>query len=160
MLSRQCEDYMAKNNGGEKINALFNDLNTARSYEVSQEVERQIKSNIIVLSCIDTNASEDGWIRAQDIRELGYDCLVGKNTSRNIAYLLLPDISLSVQKKIIPLFNDRLNALRKRYQSLFLTNFRDNDRKRVSFEFCYRLIAHCHKQISQQENEICITLLD
>ena len=36
---------------------------------------------------------------------------------------------------------------RKKYNSLFLTNFRDNDRKRISFDFCYKLITFCYESI-------------
>jgi hypothetical protein len=144
---RLTEDHMAKNSGNRKVSALFNDKNTTKNYTVSSRFKKVIQGNIIVLNCIDTNGSKDGWINAQDIRELNYDCLVGKNTSRNIAYVLLTDVSLKDQEKIITTFNQRFNSLRRKYNSLFLTNFRDNDRKRVSFEFCYKLIAYCYEQV-------------
>jgi len=51
------------------------------------------------------------------------------------------------RKKIIIIFNKKLTYLRKKYNSLFLTNFRDNDRKRISFEFCYKLISYCYQEI-------------
>lgn len=144
---RLTEDYVAKHPGNLKVSAFFNDKNTIEIYRVSPSLKKTLENNILLLNCIDTNASEDAWINLEDVRDLGQTCLVGKNTSRNIAYILLPDVSLSDQKKIIPMFNRHLNALRKKYNSLFLTNFRDNDRKRVSFEFCYKLISYCYHQL-------------
>lgn len=144
---RLTEEHMIKHEGSRAIKAFFNDTKTEKEYSITPSFRDTLKNNIILLYCIDTNASESGWIKAEDIRTLGKDCLVGKNTSRNIAYVMLPNCPLEMQEKIIPLFNKTLNALRKKYNSLFLTNFRDNDRKRVSFEFCYKLISYCYEQV-------------
>jgi hypothetical protein len=97
----------------------------------------------VKINCIDTNGSQDSWIKAEDVRALKQDGLVGKTSSRNIAFIIINNISIKDQEMAIVKFNDKLNSLRKKYRSLFLTNFRDNDRKRVSFEFCYKLITHC-----------------
>lgn len=144
---RLTEDHIKKNSGDKEIHCFFNDKNTIQDYLVSSGFQKKIRSNILLLNCIDTNASESGWISLEDVRALGTQCLVGKNTSRNIAYIILPEVSLDDQKKIIPMFNDYLNSLRRKYNSLFLTNFRDNDRKRISFDFCYKLISYCYQQI-------------
>lgn len=148
-ISRLTEEIMFKHKDQDRIiNAFFNDKKTNKQYHVTRRFKTIIRKNIILLNCIDTNSNEDSWIKAEDIRTLGKECLVGKNSSRNIAYTLLPNnISISDQEKIIDLFNKKLNALRRKYNSLFLTNFRDNDRKRVSFDFCYKLISHCVEEI-------------
>lgn len=147
---RLIESHMTKNEGSRKIKAFFNDTKTVVEYSVTPSFRNSIKNNIILLNCIDTNGTEKGWIKAEDIRSYKQDCLVGKTTSRNIAYVLIPNCSIEIQEKIIPLFNSTLNSLRKKYNSLFLTNFRDNDRKRVSFDFCYKLITYCFNQISNE----------
>ena len=141
------DNYINKNTGNLKVNAFFNDKKTDREFSVSNNLYNEIKNNIILINCIDTNANQNGWIKAEDIRSLNKDCLVGKITSRNIFYILIKDCPVDIQEKIIKLFNKTLNDLRIKYNSLFLTNFRDNDRKRVSFEFCYKLISYCYKQI-------------
>ncbi len=146
---RLTEAHMEKNAGNTSVKGFFNNTDVEREYLVTSAFRKKIKSNIVLLNCIDTNCSEQGWIKAEDVRSFKKDCLVGKNTSRNIAYVLLPDCPLDVQEKIIPLFNDTLNSLRKEYNSLFLTNFRDNDRKRISFDFCYKLIAYCHDELTK-----------
>ena len=141
------DNHINKNTGNLKINAFFNDKKTNREFFVSSQLCNEIKNNIILINCIDTNASQNGWIKAEDVRIYNKDCLVGKITSRNMLYILIKDCSIDMQEKIIKLFNETLNDLRQKYSSLFLTNFRDNDRKRVSFEFCYKLISFCYKQI-------------
>jgi Eco57I restriction-modification methylase len=147
-LTRLTEKHIEQNKGDNTIKAFFNDKNTTKTYSISNSYKQLVKNNILLLNCIDTNGTEDGWISVEDVRSFNRSCLVGKNTSRNIAYVILPsDISIQDQEKIIPLFNKTLNTLRKKYNSLFLTNFRDNNRKRVSFEFSYKLITYCYKQI-------------
>ena len=49
-------------------------------------------------------------------------------------------ISIADQSKIIKIFNEKLNENRQKYLSFFLTNFRDNNRKRISFDTAYKLI--------------------
>ncbi len=147
-ILRLTEEMMKSNSGTEDIFAFFNDKNTCYTYPVTRYFKQRIKSNIILLNCIDTNGSEDGWLSAEDIRTLNSDCLVGKTSSRNIAFVLLPsEVSIADQEKMITLFNKTIRALRYKYASLFLTNFRDNDRKRVSFDFCYRLLSWSYEQL-------------
>jgi len=143
---RLTEGHLNKNAGEECLKAFFNDKDTEKEFFIKKKFLSNIKKNIILLNCID-GTTEDSWIKAEDVRKLGKDCLVGKLTSRNIAYVMLPDISLKFQEKIIPMFNEILFSLRKEFNSLFLTNFRDKDRKRISFDFCYKLITYCYEQI-------------
>lgn len=49
---------------------------------------------------------------------------------------------------MIERFNSEMSEARKKYASLFLTNFRENDRKRVSFEFAYGLINRAYASVS------------
>jgi hypothetical protein len=146
-VERLTEAHMKEWSGAKEIKTFFNDKDTIRKYSITHSFAKKIRQNIILLNCIDTNASEAGWIKAEDVRNLNSTCLVGKNTSRNIAYVMIPGVSLSDQEKMITLFNFELNRLRKEYNSLFLTNFRDNNRKRVSFDFCYKLLAYCYDRI-------------
>jgi len=42
------------------------------------------------------------------------------------------------------LFNKEINRLRDDQFSLFLTNYRDKDRKRISFDFAYKFINYLY----------------
>lgn len=141
-IIRLTEKQLFDNQGKFEISTFYTNKKTEKIYSVNQELKNKINQNIILLNCIDSNSSINGWIKAEDIRTFEKDCLVGKNTSRNIAYIILPtNIKIQEQEVIIQKFNTQLNDLRNKYSSLFLTNFRDNNRKRISFEFCYKLIS-------------------
>lgn len=47
---------------------------------------------------------------------------------------------LQQQKKIIKDFNEKLAEYRQKYNSLFLTNYRENCRKRISFDLVYNIV--------------------
>lgn len=77
----------------------------------------------------------------------------GKNTDRVFATILIKPNNennktiiedTENQEEIIEDFNIYLNKMRKKYNSLFLTNYREskngNGRKRISFKLCYKLI--------------------
>ena len=53
-------------------------------------------------------------------------------------------ISLKQQEKLVEIFNLEINKLRDDYLSLFLTNYRDNDRKRIGFDFVYKFINYLY----------------
>jgi hypothetical protein len=144
-------DKIIKANPGEnKISTFFNDKNTVVDYLISDQLKELIDNNIIYLSCVDTCASESGWIKIDNINNYGKKCLVGKKSSRNYAYIMFPDIPLKYQEQIIILFNKIVNDLRYRYESLFLTNYRNKNRKRISYEFCYKIIHYCYQTLIEK----------
>ena len=154
-IKRLTEEMMNKNVGSRSIYAFLNDKNTVLNYSIKQSFQKQICNNIILINCIDTSSSKDAWIKAEDIRTFDVKCLVGKNTSRNIVYTILPkEVSIEDQEKMINMFNQQLNSWRNEFNSLFLTNFRDNDRKRISFDFCYKLLSYCYNQIKNDKVKI------
>ena len=50
------------------------------------------------------------------------------------------EISIIEQIELMKKFNNELSTNRKKYLSFFLTNFRDNNRKRISFDFTYKFL--------------------
>lgn len=94
------------------------------------------KSNILLRS-IDSGSKKEQKIRLEIVNELYY----GKQSSRNLASICWNlNFNLDQQKEICQLFNNFINNNRKKYNSLFLTNYRENSRKRISFELAFRLI--------------------
>lgn len=146
-IRRLTENMMTGN--GYSVEAFYNNYNIKKTYKVNKYLKDKIDNNIILLNCIDSKVSDK--INAADISFYKKDCLVGKNTSRNIAYVLVDGIDTETQSELIGKFNTTLNKLRKKYNSLFLTNFRDNDRKRISFDFCYKLLNWCYEQIQTEQ---------
>jgi hypothetical protein len=64
-------------------------------------------------------------------------------TARTFATLVIqPEISIEKQHELCNSFNEYLNKMRDEYNSLFLTNYRDKGRKRISFSLVYRIVNY------------------
>lgn len=91
------------------------------------------------------SGTEKGKIALEDVRKYGIYCLVSKETSRHMVYFIFKDkIPITAQKEIIDIFNREINEMREKHSSLFLTNYRDNGRKRISFDFVYKFINYIY----------------
>ena len=129
--------------GDKKIKLAFNNIKDVKFYNIDSSTEKTLKENILFLRAIDSKNKKK--IQLEDIRNYNVKGLVGKNSSRNMAYLIFKEkIDLGEQKKLIRYFNKELNKKRQNYLSLFLTNFRDNNRKRIGFGFAYKLINYIY----------------
>jgi len=113
-----------------------------------------LNSNILLLKAIDSG-TEKGKIAIENINDYNVKCLISKESSRHMVQLVFDKrISVEEQKLMMDLFNKKINQLRQDYLSLFLTNYRDNDRKRISFDFVYKLINHLYlNDILKQKQE-------
>ncbi len=131
--------------GQYKIQAAYNHIKNKKEVKVSSSLKKIINSNIMFLKAIDSG-SENGKIALEDIRKHGVKCLISKPTSRHMIYLISDSnkLSINIQEKIIDLFNKEINQLRNDQFSLFLTNYRDKDRKRISFDFTYKFINYLY----------------
>jgi len=140
-IYRATEDLLQS--GDEKVELAFNHIKDKKSFYISKQIKDLLEKNIILLRAIDHKNGKK--IQLEDIREYGPIALIGKKTSRNMAYLLFGEkLSLKEQEKLIKYFNDYLDKERKKHFSLFLTNFRDNGRKRISFDFVYKFINYLY----------------
>lgn len=130
--------------GDNNIIVALNHLKDKKYLSVNLNTFNLIKNNIILLKAIDTG-SQNGFICLEDIRKYNIDCLISLKSSRNQIYLVFQNpISISEQEEIIKLFNQELQRKREEYFSLFMTNFRDNNRKRISFDFAYKMINYIY----------------
>ncbi len=140
-IYRLTEDMLKK--GKYKIKLAYNHVKEVNEYTIDDSLFKRISKNIILLKAIDTKNKDK--IMLEDIRKYEVSGLVGKQTSRNMAYLLFKkDLDIQTQRKIIDYFNNELNKARSEHLSFFLTNFRDNNRKRISFDFSYKLINYVY----------------
>jgi hypothetical protein len=80
--------------------------------------------------------------RKQEIRIELKDEYEGKKTDRVFARIFCDkEISIDEQIFIMEEFNEYLNASRKEYANLILSNYRDFGRKRISFDLVYRILT-------------------
>ncbi len=89
----------------------------------------------IHLRAIDKNSTEKIKLSIQD------NNIVQKVSDRSWCFIRI-EPPVDDEKEIIRLFNTFLEEKRKQYNDLFLTNFRDNGRKRISFDLAYKIIGH------------------
>lgn len=124
-----------KNNytiGGEIYN-----IKSSNKYKISRLIEGGIPNTKLVLKAIDDD-NKHSRIRIDFTESIYY----GKITSRTYATLVInPVITEETQKRLVIDFNKFLNENREKYNSLFLPNYRENNRKRISFDLVYKIIG-------------------
>lgn len=121
-----------------------------RIYKTSREFKRKLENNILFLRAIDSKNGKK--IQIEDIRHYKIAGLAGKNTSRNMAHLLFKkEIPIEKQVELMESFNKKLSENREKYCSFFLTNFRDNNRKRISFDLAYKLLNLVYYEKNQNQ---------
>lgn len=132
-----------KNNftiGGE----LYN-LSKNSNYKIGRLIKGMKPNTNILLKCIDDNVDSKLGLTIVDNDDLYYDN-TPKKSERSYATLTIePKISLKKQKELINKFNKFLNENREKYNSLFLTNFRESNsiaRKRISFQLVYDILGY------------------
>jgi len=147
-IFRLTEDFLKQ--GKEKAVIAVQDLKNKQTIMVNKEIKRKIANNILFLRAIDSkNGSK---IQLEDIRHYDIFGLAGKSTSRNLAHLIFGnDLSVGEQKTLMAMFNKELNENREKYCSLFLTNFRDNNRKRISFDFTYKFLNYLYTKAYEKQ---------
>ena len=140
-IFRLTEDYLKS--GEYEIELALQDLKDKRLFKISKDFKKSLENNIIFLRAIDSKNGKK--IQLEDIRKYDIKGLVGKSTSRNLAHLIFKkEVSLKEQEDLMKRFNEELNKNRSQYFSFFLTNFRDNNRKRISFDMAYKLLNYIY----------------
>ena len=122
--------------GGEIYNITNNE-----NYKIGRLLEKEESNTNLLLKTIDDN--ENSKIKLEFVSD--DKIYYGKISSRTYATLTItPQISIDIQKKIAIDFNNYLDDKREKYNSLFLTNYRESKkiaRKRISFDLAYKIVG-------------------
>ena len=123
--------------GGDIYNLVLNN-----KYKITRLTKKNIKksnTNILV-KCIDDNINSQIGLSFVEDKHIYVDNTPNQ-TARTYATLIIePRIEEDKQKQLIIKFNKYLEEHRKKYSSLFLTNYRESKdiaRKRISFDLVY-----------------------
>jgi len=134
---RFTEDYLKS--GEYEVEIALQNIKDKKILKISDDIKKLLEKNILFLRAIDSKSGKK--IQLEDIRKYKISGLVGKNTSRNMAHLIFKkEISIDKQIELMYKFNSELSINRDKYMSFFLTNFRDNNRKRISFDMTYKFL--------------------
>lgn len=148
-IFRLTEDYLKS--GEYEVELAFQNIKDKKLLRISKDIKKLIENNILFLRAIDSKNGKK--IQLEDIRQYGVAGLVGKNTSRNMAHLIFKEkISINDQIELMKQFNEELNRGRSKYLSFFLTNFRDNNRKRISFELAYKFLNYIYDEKNSKQS--------
>ena len=124
--------------GGEIYN-----LKTNMKYSITRLTNKNLDNeNItnILAKCIDDNNNQTIGLIFSD---KPYIDTTQNQSARTYATLIItPKIELIKQQELIQRFNEFLTKYREKYCSLFLTHYRENIRKRISFDLVYKIIGH------------------
>lgn len=136
--------------GEYKAEIAIQNIKHRQSRKIDRGTQKKLEDNILFLRAIDSKNGKK--IQLENIRDYDLDGLAGKSTSRNSAHLIFREkISIEQQKELLIAFNTNLNLNREKYFSFFLTNFRDHNRKRISFDFAYKFLNFLYQQMYEKQ---------
>jgi len=150
-----CKVYPSNKQISFRLNSNNNYTIGGEIYSLTQSSEFKIEratnlskepsyfTNILV-KCIDNNInSKIGLSIVNDEEKNKYIDTTPNLTARSYAVLVIePKLTSCQQKKLVEHFNAFLNENREKYNSLFLTNYRESNtiaRKRISFNLVYEI---------------------
>jgi len=119
-------------------------LKIKNKYLISRLTSKNIddKNTNILAKCIDDNNNNQINLSIVNDAEIFIDD-TEKQSARTYATLIIkPKIDIETQKKVVKKFNEYLNKNRIKYNSLFLTNYREFGRKRISFDLIYSIVGY------------------
>ncbi len=147
-IFRLTENYLKS--GEYEVEIALQNIKDKKMLNISDDIKNSLKKNILFLRAIDSKNGKK--IQLEDIRKYKIAGLVGKNTSRNMAHLIFrKEISVVEQIELMKKFNEELNDNRNKYFSFFLTNFRDNNRKRISFDLAYKFLNYIYYEKNSKQ---------
>ena len=126
--------------------AIYN-LQSKNNYKITRlTTKNKEKSNTnILVKCIDDNINSQIGLSFVEDKDIYID-RTPNQTARTYASLIIePAIDKIKQQQLVAKFNNYLNEHRKKYNSLFLTNYRESKdiaRKRISFDLVYSITEY------------------
>ena len=127
--------------------------NTYRITRITNK-NRQKANTCILVKCIDDNQNSPIGLSIVEPDKVYVD-ETPKQTARTYASLIIePPIGPEQQAELVVKFNRYLDIQRRRFCSLFLTNYRESKdiaRKRISFDLVYSLVEYILEKGDEQQ---------
>ena len=99
----------------------------------------------ILVKCIDDNSQKKINLSITSDKDRYIDDSDNLSARSYATLVINPPINLDRQKELVDKFNEFINEKRDRYNSLFLTNYRESKdiaRKRISFKLVYEIVNY------------------
>lgn len=122
-------------------------LETKNKYKITRATtlnKEKLNTNILV-KCIDDNKNNQIGLSIVEPKARYIDNTPNQSSRTYATLIITPEIDENKQKQLVEKFNSYLEIHRKKYHSLFLTNYRESKdiaRKRISFDLVYRIVEY------------------
>jgi len=126
--------------GGEIYN-----LPKQSEYNITRLIKGDIPNTNIVAKCIDDNINNQIKLKIVTDDEIFFDETPNKSARTYATLVITPELSMTQQEELVRRFNKFLVDMRKKYNSLFLTNYRESKsiaRKRITFDLVYQIVGY------------------
>jgi hypothetical protein len=111
-------------------------------YQISRLIGTEKPNTNILVKCLDDKGKENICLKIVQDDDIFYD-KTPKKSARTFATLVItPSINIDKQNILVEKVNEFLKEKRLKYNSLFLTNYREAGRKRISFDLIYDIVGH------------------
>ena len=120
-------------------------LKLNNKYKISRLTKKNIedKNTNILVKCIDDNKDNKISLSLVDDDKIYIDETPNLSSRTYATLVIKPILDKKKQKKLVKKFNEYLNNHREKYNSLFLTNYRESKdiaRKRISFDLVFSIV--------------------
>ena len=124
--------------GGEIYNLKQN------SEYVIRRATRETTVNItnILLKCIDDSKEKQLGFKIVSDEDRFIDMTENLSARSYATIVINKPITLYQQRILVDKLNEYIKSQREKYNSLFLTNYRETDRKRISFDLAFKICNH------------------
>lgn len=122
-------------------------LKTNGNYKISRMTRKNKdkKNTNILVRCIDSNEENQINLSVVDDDKIFIDETPNQSARTMMSLIIEPAIDLEKQKMLANKFNLYLHDERKKYNSMFLSNYRESkdiSRKRISFDLVFKIVEY------------------
>jgi hypothetical protein len=122
-------------------------LKTKGNYKISRitRKNKEKKNTNILVRCIDSNEENQINLYIVDDEKIFIDETPNQSARTMMSLIIEPEINMEKQKILVEKFNLFLNDERKKYNSMFLSNYRESkdiSRKRISFDLVFKIVEY------------------
>lgn len=115
--------------------------NLTGPYNIKRLCEGDTANNNLLINCIDSSNNFISMKLVGD-EDIYYDCTKNRSARTYVSFSIEPQISITLQRLTVKVFNNLLNKLRNKYHSMFLNSYRETSRKRISFTLAKNLLNY------------------
>ena len=139
--SKKSIEIILDENNNYTIGGEILEIKYSKIYKIERATRNSKEeiSNILLKTIDDKN--ELGAMIIED-NEIIIDNTDNLSMRSYASLVIIPKIDINIQTKLVKNFNEYLKINREKYNSLFLTNYRENKRKRISFELAFKIFGY------------------